>query len=206
MGEFAINLISEYGYLGMFLGMVLEAVIIIIPSEAILATGGILAGQGIFSFLGAFLTGIIGSVFCAIVIYFMGYFGGKPFIKKYGKYFFMKEEDIEKSDSWFNKYGLLASLIGRNFPIIRTLISLPIGIMRLSFVKFVIYTTIGSIPWTFAFVYVGYALGNNWILLKDIVDKIKIPIKALIFILIFSYIVKKILFITKKKECQKTSI
>ena len=205
MGEFAINLISEYGYIGMFLGMVLEAVIIIIPSEAILATGGILAGQGIFTFIGAFLTGLIGSTFCAIVIYFMGYFGGKPFIKKYGKYFFMKEEDIEKSDSWFNKYGLLASLIGRNFPIIRTLISLPIGIMRLSFIKFLIYTTIGSIPWTFAFVYVGYALGNNWIILKDIVDKIKLPIKLLIIILILSYIVKKILSLNLKRNYKETS-
>ena len=101
IGEFAINLISNYGYLGMFLGMVLEAVIIIIPSEAILATGGILASQKIFTLLGAFLTGLFGSVFCAIIIYYMGYFGGKAFVKKYGKYFFMKEEDIEKSNSWY---------------------------------------------------------------------------------------------------------
>lgn len=192
MGEFAIELISDYGYLGMFLGMVLEAVIIIIPSEAILATGGILAGKGIFSFLGAFLTGLLGSVFCAIVIYFMGYFGGPPFVKKYGKYFFMKEEDLEKSDSWFNKYGLIAALVGRNFPIIRTLISLPIGIMHLSFFKFVIYTTIGSIPWTFVFVYVGYTLGNNWVKISDYIGNLKTPIKVLIIILIISYFYKKI--------------
>ena len=127
MTDFVIRLISNYGYFGMFLGMVLEAVIIAIPSELILATGGILASKKIFSFWGAFLTGLIGSVFCAIVIYFMGYFGGKPFVKKYGKYFFMKEEDLEKSDSWFNKYGMISALIGRNFPIVRTLISLPIG-------------------------------------------------------------------------------
>lgn len=192
MGDFVINLISDYGYLGMFIGMVLEAVIIVIPSEAILATGGILASQKIFSFWGAFLTGLLGSVFCAIVIYFMGYFGGKPFIKKYGKYFFMKEEDLEKSDSWFNRYGLLASLIGRNFPIIRTLISLPIGIMHLSFTKFLIYTTIGSIPWTFVFVYVGYALGNNWVILSEFVGKLKLPIKILLVILALSYFYKKI--------------
>ena len=81
MGDFVIHLIGSYGYLGMFLGIVLEAVIIAIPSELILATGGILASKGIFTFLGAFLTGLIGSVFCAIVIYFMGYYGGRPFIK-----------------------------------------------------------------------------------------------------------------------------
>ena len=192
MVDFVINLINNYGYLGMFLGMVLEAVIIIIPSELILATGGILASKNIFTFWGAFLTGLLGSIFCAIVIYIMGYFGGKPFIKKYGKYFFMKEEDIEKSDSWFNKYGMLSALIGRNFPIVRTLISLPIGIMRMSFVKFMIYTTIGSIPWTLVFVYFGYALGENWIILKSITDTLKIPIRILFLILIFRFIKKRI--------------
>ena len=192
MANFVINLISNYGYLGMFLGMVLEAVIIIIPSELILATGGILAGKGIFSFCGAFITGLLGSVFCAVVIYFMGYFGGKPFIKKYGKYFFMKEEDIEKSDSWFNRYGMLSALIGRNFPIVRTLISLPIGIMRLSFFKFLLYTTIGSIPWTLVFVYFGYALGENWIVLKTYIGYLKAPIRFLIIFLIISFFYRKI--------------
>ena len=192
MGNFVIDLISNYGYLGMFLGMVLEAVIIIIPSEAILATGGILAGQKVFSFIGAFITGLLGSVFCAIVIYFMGYFGGQPFVKKYGKYFFMKEEDLQKSDSWFNKYGLFAALIGRNFPIIRTLISLPIGIMRLSFIKFLIYTTIGSIPWTFVFVYLGYALGNNWVIITKYISKLKVPIRILIVITVINYFYRKI--------------
>ena len=192
MANFVINLISNYGYFGMFLGMVLEAVIIAIPSELILATGGILASKRIFNFTGAFITGLLGSVFCAIVIYFMGYFGGQPFIKKYGKYFFMKEDELEKSDSWFNKYGMLAALIGRNFPIVRTLISLPIGIMRLSFFKFLIYTTIGSIPWTLVFVYVGYALGENWILLKTYVNYLKIPIRIILFIIITLFFYKKV--------------
>lgn len=192
IGEFVIQLISNYGYFGMFLGMVLEAVIIVIPSEAILATGGILAGRKIFTFFCAFITGLIGSVFCAIIIYLMGYIGGKPFIKKYGKYFFMKEEDLEKTDSWYQKYGLMAALIGRNFPIIRTLISLPIGFMRLSFPKFLIYTIIGSIPWTFVFVYVGYTLGNNWVILNQYVSKLKIPIRILLILLVISYLYKKI--------------
>lgn len=192
MSDFVLNLIGNYGYLGMFLGMVLEAVIIAIPSELILATGGILASNGIFTFWGAFLTGLLGSVFCAIVIYFMGYFGGKPFVKKYGKYFFMKEEDIEKSDSWFNKYGMLSALIGRNFPIVRTLISLPIGITRQPFIKFLIYTTIGSIPWTLAFVYVGYSLGENWIILSTYVGYMKTPIRIILIILLIIFIYKKI--------------
>ncbi len=192
MKNFVINLIMNYGYFGMFLGMVLEAVIIIIPSEAILATGGILASKNIFTFKLAFITGLLGSIFCAIVIYFMGYFGGRTFIKRYGKYFFMKEEELEKSDSWFNKYGLLSALIGRNIPIVRTLISLPIGIMKLSFTKFLIYTTIGSIPWTLAFVYFGYKLGDNWIIINTYLSYLKGPIKLLIIILVLRIIYKMI--------------
>ena len=192
MGDFVFSLIQDFGYFGMFLGMILEAVIIVIPSEAILATGGILASRGVFSFFGAFFIGLVGSVFCAIVIYFMGYFGGRPFIRKFGKYFFMKEEDIEKSDSWFLRYGMFGALIGRNFPIIRTLISLPIGIMRMSFFKFLIFTIIGSIPWTFLFVYLGYALGNSWIYVSAKISWLKLPIKILLTFIVIFYFYKKI--------------
>ena len=192
MGDFVFSLIQNFGYFGMFLGMILEAVIIVIPSEAILATGGILASRGVFSFFGAFFIGLVGSVFCAIVIYFMGYFGGRPFIRKFGKYFFMKEEDIEKSDSWFLRYGMFGALIGRNFPIIRTLISLPIGIMRMSFFKFLIFTIIGSIPWTFLFVYLGYALGNSWIYVSAKISWLKLPIKVLLGFIVIFYFYKKI--------------
>lgn len=200
MVDFILDLINRYGYIGMFISMVLEAVIIVIPSEAILATGGILASKKMFTFWNAFFVGLLGSVFCAIVIYFIGYFGGRPFIKKYGKYFFMKDEDLDKSDSWFNKYGMIGALIGRNFPIIRTLISLPIGIMRLSFTKFLIYTTIGSIPWTFIFVYVGYTLGNSWTIMNKYTSKLKVPIRILIILLIVTYFYKKIKNKYIKKE------
>ena len=192
MDNYVIELINKFGYFGMFLGMVLEAVIIIIPSELILATGGILAGRGIFSFWMSFFIGLLGSIFCAVVIYAMGYFGGYAFVNKYGKYFFMKEEDIRKSNTWFDKYGLIAAAVGRNIPIIRTLISLPVGIARLSFKKFLVYTTLGSIPWTFVFVYFGYSLGNNWTVLSDITSKLKIPIRILLIILIISIVYKKI--------------
>lgn len=202
MDQYVLNLIQNYGYLGMFLGMVLEAVIIVIPSELILATGGILASQEIFSFWGAFLVGLFGSVFCAVIIYAMGYYGGKGFAKKYGKYFFMKEEDLDKTDTWFEKYGLIAACIGRNVPIIRTLISLPIGITRLSFKRFLIYTLIGSVPWTFVFVYFGFALGNNWTILTDFTSKLKIPIRILIVILLISFLYTKIKKIIKKKKPQ----
>lgn len=196
MEGYVTFLMTNFGYFGMFLGMVLEAVIIIIPSEVILATGGILAGRGIFSFWMAFLVGLLGSVFCAIIIYLIGYFGGRSFVKKYGKLFFMKEEDIEKCDIWFEKYGLLAAFLARNFPIVRTLISLPMGISKVNFKRFVLFTTLGSIPWTLAFVYVGYALGNNWIILNNFVKKLKLPIIILLILLFINYLWNKL----KKKN------
>lgn len=104
----------------------------------------------------------------------------------------MKESDLDKSNSWFNKYGMLGALIGRNFPIVRTLISLPIGIYRLSFIKFLIYTTIGSIPWTILFIYLGYALGNSWILVNSKISYLKIPIRILLIFLIVLYFYKKL--------------
>lgn len=192
MSSFFVQLLGSYGYVGMFLAMVLEAIIIVIPSELILATSGILASQGIFSFFGAFLTGLVGSVFCAIALYFMGYYGGRPFIEKYGKYFFMKAEDLERADAWFSKYGMFAAFLGRNFPIVRTFISIPIGFTRLSFPKFVFYTTLGSIPWTYAFVYVGYHLGNNWVVLKNFTSKMKFPIYLILLFLIIRYLYKKL--------------
>ncbi|MDD6878659.1 MAG: DedA family protein [bacterium] len=197
MDHYVLSLIDKFGYFGMFLGMILEAVIIIIPSELILATGGILASKKMFSFFGAFIVGLLGSIFCAIIIYFMGYFGGTSFAKKYGKYFFMKQDDLKKTDTWFEKYGLIAACIGRNVPIIRTLISLPIGIAKLSFKKFLLYTTLGSIPWTFVFVYCGYALGNNWTIINTYTSKLKVPIRILIVVFIVSYLYKKIY---KKKK------
>ena len=103
----------------------------------------------------------------------------------------MGEEDIEKSDTWFNKYGMLSALIGRNIPIVRTLISLPMGITRQPFLKFILYTTIGSIPWTFLFVYVGYILGENWIILNTYLHSFKKPIIGILLILIFYTIYKK---------------
>ena len=193
MSEYILNLISGLGYIGMFLGMVLEAILIIIPSEFILATGGILAANGVFSFIGAFITGLIGSVFCAVIIYAMGYYGGRPFIEKYGKFFFMKKEDIEKSDKWFAKYGMKAALFGRCLPIIRTFISLPIGIAKLDFKKFILYTTIGSIPWTLVFVGAGFYLGDNWTIVSSYISHLKLPFIIIFGLLVAWYFLKKFL-------------
>ena len=188
METWIVSLIENYGYIGLYLGMLLEAIIIIIPSELILAMGGILAAQGYMAFWGVFFVGLLGSLSCALVIYYIGYYGGRPFIEKYGKHFFMKEEDIAVADRWFNKYGMIAALLGRNFPIVRTLISFPIGVTRLNVYKFMLYSTIGSIPWTFIFVYAGFQLGDKWEVVANYIDALKIPIIIILLALIGFYI------------------
>lgn len=196
MDNWIIGLMNDYLYLGMFLGMLLEAIIIIIPSELILAMAGILVANHQMTILGAFLTGLLGSLACAIIIYAIGYYGGRPFVNKYGKYIFMKEKEVAIAETWLKKYGMWAALIGRNFPIVRTLISFPIGVARLSFWKFLVYSTIGSIPWTFGFIWAGYTLGDNWRVIANYVEYLKIPIIIIGISLIVVYIYKQI----KSKE------
>lgn len=189
-GSYFIDLMGSYGYLGMILGMMLEGIIIIIPSEVILAGAGILVSQGIFTMQGAIIAGVIGSVLCASLLYGIGYFGGRPFVEKYGKYFFINATDLAKADRWFLKHGMLAALFGRCFPIIRTFISIPIGISRMDYKKFILYTTIGSIPWTATFVFIGYKFGENYEKLIKYVDYIKYPI-IIILLMLASYYVYK---------------
>ena len=192
MDQYVLNLINNYGYFGMFFGMVLEAVIIIIPSELILATGGILAGQGIFTFFGAFLTGLLGSVFCAIVIYGMGYYGGKGFAKKYGKYFLISHKDLDEADKWVDKYGDWAFFVCRMLPVVRTFISLPAGILRARKRIFFTLTFLGSLVWSYLLVYVGVKMGQNMEAFKHIWHKFDILIVVVFGILGVLYIYKHV--------------
>lgn len=187
-GSYFIELMGNYGYIGLVLGMLLEGFIIIIPSEIILIFAGILVAQGIFTMPLAIFYGVFGSVLCALILYGFGYFGGRPFIVKYGKYFFINDKDLAKADKWFLKYGMMAAFFGRCFPIIRTFISLPIGIAKLDWKKFTFYTTLGSIPWTMAFIYGGYALGENASIITEYVNYLKLPIIIIGVLLVLTYI------------------
>ena len=192
MNNYVLNLINDYGYFGMFIGMVLEAVIIIIPSELILATGGILAGRGIFNFWLSFLVGLLGSVFCAVVIYAMGYFGGTAFVGKYGKYFLISHKDLDDADKWVEKYGDWAFFICRMLPVIRTFISLPAGILRARKRIFFTLTFLGSLVWSYLLVYVGVKFGQNMEMFKHLWHKFDILIVVVVGILGILYIYKHV--------------
>ncbi len=156
------DIIGQIGYLGIFLLMALESVCLPIPSEVVMTFGGFAAQSGDLNF---WLVGLAGSLGClagSTIAYGIGYYGGRPFLKKYGKFVMIGEHDIERADRWFSKYGIEAVFITRLLPIVRTFISLPAGMTKMNFTKFAVYSFAGSIPWCFALTYAGIMLGKNW--------------------------------------------
>lgn len=153
--------ISAAGYLGVVLLMALESCNIPVPSEIILTFAGYLVQKGEFNFHLAALAGAAGCVVGSVPSYFIGYYGGRPFLEKHGKWFLLTPHDLDVSERWVSKYGDLAFFICRMLPVIRTFISLPAGILKARFWPFVIYTFIGSWIWSYLLVWVGVKFGEN---------------------------------------------
>lgn len=157
-----VNYIAAWGYPAILIGMLLESANIPIPSELIFGFAGYLVFRGRLDFTAVVLAGMVGGLLGSILSYWVGYYGGPPFIARYGKYVLLSEGKMRLAQRWFERHGLLAVLLGRLVPVIRTFISLPAGFARVNFTKFVIYTVLGSLPWTIALVYAGMILGENW--------------------------------------------
>ena len=162
VSNFAINIISNLGYWGVFIGMTLESACIPLPSEVIMPFAGFAVEQGKMSLLGICIIGALGNLLGGLIAYFVGLKGGRPFLEKYGKYVLISHSKLDLADAWFEKYGHEAVLISRMLPIIRTFISLPAGITRMDLKKFTIYTFLGSLPWVLALGYIGVQLGPHW--------------------------------------------
>lgn len=146
------------GYWGILIGLMIE----IIPSEIVLAYGGFLISQGKIDFLGAVVFGTIGGTIAQIFIYWIGRYGGRPFLEKYGKYIFIHKKQIDLSEKWFDQYGVGVIFTARFVPVVRHAISIPAGIARMPLWKFTLYTALAVIPWSILFIYLGYSLGDQW--------------------------------------------
>lgn len=161
-----LQLVEKGGYLGVFLVSFLENVFTPIPSEAIIPFAGVLVSQGKFSFLTVVLAATLGSILGAYVFYYLGYVMGserfKAFIIKWGKYIFITENDVNRAEDWFKKYGMWAVLFCRVIPIVRSFISIPAGYVRLPFWKFTFLTAIGTFVWSSILITVGFVLGENY--------------------------------------------
>ena len=138
------------------------------------------------------MAGATGNLVGAVITYAIGYYGGRPFVLKYGKYFFIKERELHHSEKFFAKWGDISVFLSRNLPVIRTFISLPAGVAEMNFVKFSIYSFVGSLPWCSALTYLGFMLGSNWILIRKYGDILDIIVGIVIVGLIVKFVYEHI--------------
>jgi membrane protein DedA with SNARE-associated domain len=162
LSTFVIWIISSLGYAGIVVAMAIESACIPLPSEVIMPFSGYLVSQGRFTLWGVSLAGALGCTLGSAAAYAAGAYGGRPFILKYGRYFLVTAHEVDRADRWFACYGMAATFISRLLPVIRTFISLPAGIARVPFTRFLIYAFLGSLPWSWALAYVGMLLGEHW--------------------------------------------
>jgi len=161
MGTILTHLLETIISMGYF-GVVLALMIEIIPSELVLAYGGFMIGSGHLSFIGVVIAGTVGATIAQVILYWIGSYGGRPFLNKYGKYLLIHKKHLDISERWFQKYGAGVVFFARFIPLIRQVISLPAGIAKMRLEKFIFYTLLATIPWCILFIYLGKKLGQNW--------------------------------------------
>lgn len=189
--QVVIDLIEIWGYPAILLGMALESANIPIPSELIFGFAGYLVFLGKLDFNLAVTAGVVGGLIGSILSYLVGYYGGPSFVMKYGRYIFLSEKNVIRAQKWFDQYGLITVLVARLLPVVRTFISLPAGFARVNFAQFILYTILGSVPWTIALIYIGMLLGENWHIMHSIGHEISLVVAGGLFILMIYYIIRK---------------
>ncbi len=180
LSSIIIEVISATGYFGVTFLMLLESACLPVPSEIIMPFAGFLVWQGKFSLGTVIFWGAVGNLLGSIIAYVVGFWGGRKFIERWGKYFLISIHDLELSDQWFKRFGQAIVFFGRLMPIVRTFISLPAGIAKMDFKKFCFYTFLGSLPWSFFLAYSGVIMGENWESLKNYFHKFDIVIAIFI--------------------------
>jgi membrane protein DedA with SNARE-associated domain len=176
--------------------MAIESASIPIPSELIMPFAGwmLIRDQSlpVAYTLVAGVYGALGCVIGSVIAYGVGMWGGRPLLEKYGKYILISHHDLDLADRWFNRYGSWSIFLSRLLPVVRTFISLPAGIARMHFVKFLIYTFVGSFIWSTAFAYGGYQLGEHWEQIRVIMRPFDPLIGAIIMVFIAIYIYRHV--------------
>lgn len=160
------HFIATYGYAAVFLLMVAESACIPIPSELVMCFGGALAAGAVAgshpSLVAIIIAGVAGNLAGSYLAWAAGRYGGQPALRRYGRYLWLRDHDIDRASAWFTRHGPAAVFLGRIVPVVRTFISLPAGIAAMPPVRFGLYTTAGCIPWTTGLALAGYGLGRNW--------------------------------------------
>lgn len=193
MHEFVMTVfdtLSQLGYLGIALGLMIE----IIPSEIVLSYGGFLIDRGEITFLGALLAGVTGGTIAQLFLYWMGSYGGRPFLDRFGKYILIQPKHLDAAERWFERYGAGVVFSARFVPVVRHAISIPAGIAKMPASKFILLTVGAMIPWTVLFLLLGMQLGNHWDAIQTYAKPFVLPIMIIAVGAIVIY------FIYKKKK------
>jgi len=156
------GVIAALGYPGVLLFMALESACIPIPSEIVLVFAGFLASRGDFSVAGAMAAGLAGAVIGSSASYALGRFGGRALALRWGKYLLITEQRLELTQQWFARYGGRAVFICRLITGLRAIVSIPAGLARMSYPRFLLYTIAGTGLWVVTAVLVGYFVGEEW--------------------------------------------
>jgi len=177
---FTLHAVGAGGYLGVLLLMAIGCACVPIPSELVMLSSGSLAVEGRFNLWLAALVGTVGCLLGSILAYWVGYYGGRPLVQRYRKYLLISAHDLARADGWFERYGDATVFFSRNLPVIRAFISVPAGVARMPFLRFCVYTFLGSIPWCLGLAYLGYHTGRRWDAVEGVLHDFSVLILALL--------------------------
>ncbi len=196
------SIILTMGYPGIAIVMFAENIFTPIPSELVMPFAGFLVADGKMSMVWVLASATVGVLAGALVIYYIGLWADEPviraFIRRWGKFFFVSEEDIDRVMAFFDKHGQLVVLFGRLIPIIRSLISLPAGMNRMPLPTFLIFTTLGSLIWNIILGYAGYVLGSNWETILTITDRYEKVWLILMAVIVIGFFAKRVYDVQRK--------
>ncbi len=178
---FLQQFLDAIGWTGVVVIMALESANIPIPSEVTMPLAGwmLVEAKGLTLWHALWHGGLWGALGCTVgslLSYALGYYGGRPFLEKYGRYILVSTEDLEKADKWFARWGDWAAFVSRLLPIVRTFISFPAGVVKVPLGRFTLFTFIGSFIWTAALAAAGYLFGSNWEVIREAMRPFDIPI------------------------------
>ncbi len=194
MIEVFIEFFQQFSYFGVLLALCFE----FIPAEIVLPMAGYWVSEGDFNIHLLALAGTVGGTIGPITLYALGRYGGRPVVEKYGKFFLINEKQINASDRFFEKYGVGVAFFARFLPVVRTAISIPCGMAKMSLFKFSLFTFIAMYPITYLYLYLGYILGENWEEAGAVFDQYAFPVAGVIVAVVIAYIVFKKVLVKKK--------
>ena len=184
------NLVASYGLVAIFVLMVAESCGLPFPSEVIMPTGGLLAATGHLNLVAAIVVGAAANLVGSLIAYGIAARFGEPVLLGPGRYIGIRRHHLELADGWFQRYGMVAVLVGRLLPVVRTYISFPAGLARIELTRFSVLTFIGALPWCAALAVVGYELGKNYDRVSAPVEKGALVVAALVAIVVVIWYVR----------------